>query len=68
MPLGAILLYVVFAAMLWVWQPPGIGAEDSKAESKPARPSLMRWANVTLKAVESVLRVGGYRSDPVQRM
>jgi hypothetical protein len=23
---------------------------------------------ITLKAVEGVLRVGGYRSDPVQRM
>jgi hypothetical protein len=37
MPLGAILLYVIFAAMLWVWQPPGIGAENNKTESK------MRW-------------------------
>ena len=46
MPLGAILLYVIFAAMLWVWQPPGIGAEDSNAESKPVRPTLMRRANV----------------------
>jgi hypothetical protein len=43
MPLGAILLYVVFAAMLWVWRPPGIGAEDSKAKSRPVRQSLMRW-------------------------
>ena len=43
MPLGAILLYVVFAAMLCVWRPPGIGAEDSKAKSRPVRQSLMRW-------------------------
>jgi hypothetical protein len=37
MPLGAILLYVIFAAMLWVWQPPGIGAENNKTESKLVR-------------------------------
>jgi hypothetical protein len=32
MPLGAITLYIAFAAMLWVWPPPGIPAHDSKSE------------------------------------
>src|ERR1700758_923130 len=26
MPLGAIALYIIFGAILWVWPPPGIGA------------------------------------------
>jgi hypothetical protein len=35
MPLGAITLYVVFAAMLWVWPPPGIAKQESNAQRGP---------------------------------
>jgi alpha-1,2-mannosyltransferase len=38
MPLGAITLYFAFAAMLWVWRPPGIAAQESKPESEPMWP------------------------------
>ena len=37
MPLGAIALYIVFAAMLWVWRPPGIAAPESEAKSGVVR-------------------------------
>jgi hypothetical protein len=30
MPLGAIALYIIFAAMSWIWLPPGLGARQSK--------------------------------------
>jgi hypothetical protein len=30
MPAGAMVLYVAFAAMLWVWRPPGIPAREGK--------------------------------------
>ena len=41
MALGAIALYIVFAAMLWVWRPPGIAAPESKDEaSKKSHPAL----------------------------
>ena len=33
MPLGAIALYIIFAAILWVWRPPGLSAADDKAAS-----------------------------------
>ena len=33
MPLGAIALYIIFAAILWVWPPPGLSAADDKAAS-----------------------------------
>jgi hypothetical protein len=33
MPLGAITLYIVFAAMLWFWPPPGIPVQDGKFAS-----------------------------------
>jgi Glycosyltransferase family 87 len=42
MPLGAIALYIVFAAMLWVWRPPGIAAPESEAESGVVRPSAAK--------------------------
>src|SRR6516164_3562883 len=32
MPLGAIALYIIFAAMSWIWHPPGLGAQQSKTE------------------------------------
>jgi hypothetical protein len=38
MPLGAIALYIIFGAMLWVWHPPGLGASGDKAETP-----WMRW-------------------------
>jgi alpha-1,2-mannosyltransferase len=41
MPLGAITLYIAFAAMLWVWRPPGIAAPESKDEaSTKSHPAL----------------------------
>jgi hypothetical protein len=42
MPLGAITLYIAFAAMLWVWRPPGINALESKPESEPIWPRWIR--------------------------
>jgi hypothetical protein len=30
MPAGAMVLYVAFAAMLWIWRPPGIPAREGK--------------------------------------
>jgi len=43
MPLGAIALYIIFVAILWVWRPPGLGASDDKPEPAPLRPPWMRW-------------------------
>src|SRR5499427_9155070 len=43
MPLGAIVLYVIFGAILWVWHPPGISTPDEKAENEPLRAPWMRW-------------------------
>src|SRR5499427_8794451 len=43
MPLGAIALYIIFAAMSWIWHPPGLGAPDNKAENKPMQLPRMRW-------------------------
>ena len=44
MPLGAIALYIIFAAMSWIWHPPGLGAQQSKTEL--IRPHLMRWRSL----------------------
>src|SRR6516162_2724811 len=41
MPVGAIALYIIFAAMSWIWHPPGLDAQQSKTEL--IRPHLMRW-------------------------
>ena len=38
MPVGAIVLYIVFAAMIWVWQPPGIAKGGSEADSRATQP------------------------------
>ena len=43
MPLGAIVLYIIFGAILWVWHPPGISTPDEKAENEPLRAPWMRW-------------------------
>ena len=43
MPLGAIALYIIFGAILWVWHPPGISTPDEKAENEPLRAPWMRW-------------------------
>jgi len=32
MPMGAIVFYIAFAAMTWVWHPPGIAQGDGEAE------------------------------------
>jgi Glycosyltransferase family 87 len=43
-PLGAIALYIIFVAILWVWSPPGIGAPDNKTEAGPVWTApRMRW-------------------------
>jgi Glycosyltransferase family 87 len=42
MPLGAIALYIIFAAILWVWNPPGLGAPD-KAKVDPIRAPSLPW-------------------------
>src|SRR6516225_8304071 len=44
MPLGAIALYIIFAAMSWIWHPPGLGAQQSKTEL--IRPHLIRWRSL----------------------
>ena len=43
MPLGAIALCIIFAAILWVWRPPGLSALADKSERAPVRPLWMRW-------------------------
>jgi hypothetical protein len=32
MPIGAIVLYIAFAAMTWVWHPPGIAKQGDEAD------------------------------------
>jgi hypothetical protein len=32
MPIGAIVLYIAFAAMTWVWHPPGIADQGDQAD------------------------------------
>jgi Glycosyltransferase family 87 len=51
MPLGAIALYIIFAAMLWIWRPPGLSASDGKAEQAPVRTPWMRWRTSSKSAV-----------------
>jgi glycosyl transferase family 87 len=43
MPMGAIVLYIAFAAMTWVWRPPGIPERESKSESSGTQPKLSGW-------------------------
>ncbi len=43
MPIGAIALYIIFAAILWVWPPPGIKAQGDKTETAAILPSWMPW-------------------------
>jgi glycosyl transferase family 87 len=43
MPLGAIALYVIFGAIVWVWHPPGLSAAEDKPKSAPVRTPWMRW-------------------------
>jgi hypothetical protein len=43
MPLGSIVLYIIFGAILWAWHPPGLGAADNKADNTPGRTSRMSW-------------------------
>jgi len=43
MPLGAIALYIIFGAIVWVWQPPGLTAAEDKPKSAPMRTPWMRW-------------------------
>jgi hypothetical protein len=42
MPLGAIALYIIFAAILWAWRPPGLSASDDNPERAPIRMPWMR--------------------------
>ena len=43
MPLGAIALYIIFAAILWLWPPPGLGAPDKNAKAEPVAAPWMSW-------------------------
>ena len=40
MPIGAIVLYIAFAAMTWVWHPPGIVKQDGEADCAGANESI----------------------------
>jgi alpha-1,2-mannosyltransferase len=40
MPIGAIVLYIAFAAMTWVWHPPGIAEQDGEADCAGAAQSM----------------------------
>jgi len=51
MPLGAIALYIIFAAMLLIWRPPGLGASDDEAEQTPLRIPWMRWRTSSKSAM-----------------
>lgn len=43
MPLGSIVLYIIFGAILWAWHPPGLSAADDKTDNAPGRTSRMSW-------------------------
>jgi glycosyl transferase family 87 len=43
MPLGAIALYIVFGAIMWVWHPPGISTADDEPKDAPVRTPWTRW-------------------------
>jgi hypothetical protein len=43
MPLGAIALYIIFAAVLWVWPPPGVNGPGKKTEAEAIRAPWMPW-------------------------
>ena len=44
MPLGAIALYIIFSAILWVWHPPGLSAaERDETDNAPARTPRPSW-------------------------
>jgi glycosyl transferase family 87 len=43
MPLGAIALYIIFGAIVWVWHPPGLSAAVDNPKSALVRTPWMRW-------------------------
>jgi hypothetical protein len=43
MPLGAIALYIIFGAIVWIWHPPGLSAAEDTPKSAPVRMPWMRW-------------------------
>ena len=43
MPLGSIVLYIIFGAILWAWHPPGLSAADDKTDNAPGRTSRTSW-------------------------
>lgn len=43
MPLGAIALYIIFGAVLWVWHPPGLSARDEKGDTASVQAHWLRW-------------------------
>jgi len=45
MPMGAIVLYIAFAAMIWVWHPPGIAEGDGEADSRARQRIPSSWRN-----------------------
>jgi hypothetical protein len=40
MPIGAVVLYIAFAAMTWIWHPPGIAKQGDEADCASATESL----------------------------
>jgi alpha-1,2-mannosyltransferase len=46
MPMGAIVLYIAFAAMAWVWHPPGIPERESEANGRDPQPKLSSWRSL----------------------
>jgi Glycosyltransferase family 87 len=43
MPLGAIALYIIFGAIVWVWHPPGLSAAEDKPKSALVPTPWTRW-------------------------
>ena len=46
MPMGAIALYIAFAAMIWVWHPPGIAEGGGEADSRTRQPKSIAVAKL----------------------
>ena len=47
MPIGAIVLYIAFAAMAWVWHPPGIIERDSETENSGTQAKVLSPQGLT---------------------
>jgi len=68
MPAGAIVLYVAFAAMLWVWHPPGISERESKTpEGAFTRPEPALASPEPVPAITAVRELDGSVTIPVSQ-